>query len=389
MYFPLRLIIPLIIFFLSVLPSAGMMVLSLKEIEKNIEREAQYYLQVRAEKISTGGVYPDLAQLRNRLLMYASDNDSYAGIINNTVVRPSSFLDDSALKKRLLPLLGEDKKDYEHVAKYIMQRREYKETSLFISNSGNYALAIVPVDVSTSIESSRRDLTASLVILAQDIGGIKSTSRDDFISNAFPILLFVLVVSMVIAAGIYLYVSKRIKNIIDTTVRFAEGDLQAKVDTHGGGDELDQLAQAYNDMGRELLASQQQLLESNERIQLLLDSTAESIFGVDEYGVCIFANRTCRQVMQTSELVGQDMWGVILADDPETSSPIKYALNNQSQHAEGYVVPGSGTGIEVEYWAYPIQHDDATVGAVISFIDISNRKRAEKKLKSSQAWLSR
>ena len=45
-----------------------------------------------------------------------------------------------------------------------------------------------------------------------------------------------------------------------------------------------------------------------------------------------------------------------------------------------------GTGLPVEYGATPIRKDGALVGAVISFTDITERKRAEQRLRETEQF---
>src|SRR4029077_12109596 len=43
-----------------------------------------------------------------------------------------------------------------------------------------------------------------------------------------------------------------------------------------------------------------------------------------------------------------------------------------------------GTSFPVEFWSHPIVRDGRTLGAVITFVDITERKRAEEALRTSE-----
>ncbi len=52
------------------------------------------------------------------------------------------------------------------------------------------------------------------------------------------------------------------------------------------------------------------LEENKNQLQLILDSTAEAIYGIDLYGKCIFCNRSCMQQLRyedQSKLLGKNM----------------------------------------------------------------------------------
>jgi PAS domain S-box-containing protein len=40
----------------------------------------------------------------------------------------------------------------------------------------------------------------------------------------------------------------------------------------------------------------------------------------------------------------------------------------------------NGVAVPVEYWSYPIESDGATIGSIVTFIDITQRKQAEAEL---------
>ena len=64
----------------------------------------------------------------------------------------------------------------------------------------------------------------------------------------------------------------------------------------------------------ELRARTQELKESKEQIQLLLDSTGEAIYGLDNDGNCNFANAACLRILrykEASQLIGENMHDLI------------------------------------------------------------------------------
>ena len=137
------------------------------------------------------------------------------------------------------------------------------------------------------------------------------------------------------------------------------------------------------------------LLERGERIDLLLDSTAEGIYGIDLNGNCTFCNKACLRLLgyeRPGDLVGRNMHSLIHSKRPDGAAyPANECLISRAQersegiHSEDEVFwRADGTAFPVEYWAYPQLSGGAVVGSVASFVDVSERKRAETELKESE-----
>ncbi len=122
----------------------------------------------------------------------------------------------------------------------------------------------------------------------------------------------------------------------------------------------------------------------NERVQMLLDSTAEAIVGVDSAGTCTFANAASAHLLgydSTSELVGRHLRAIVeqhVAADHDAWPILDVLRTGASTHSADEVFRrSSGTEFPVEYWSHPIWRREAIVGAVVTFLDISERKRHE------------
>ncbi|MCU0841619.1 MAG: PAS domain S-box protein [Thiobacillaceae bacterium] len=154
---------------------------------------------------------------------------------------------------------------------------------------------------------------------------------------------------------------------------------------------------------------QQALRDSQERLRLVLDTAAEAIVGVDLDGRCIFANRSCVDLLgyaSEADLLGRNMHAVMHHTHPdgrpypkETCRVRVASLAGDSVHCDEEVHwRADGTSFPTEYWSHPIRQDGRVVGTVITFIDITERKRAEAELRRAQfiventpqeVWLAR
>jgi PAS domain S-box-containing protein len=130
------------------------------------------------------------------------------------------------------------------------------------------------------------------------------------------------------------------------------------------------------------------VLESEERIHLLLNSTSEAIYGIDTNGNCTFCNSACLRMLgyeHPNELLGKNMHLQIHAKHangiplPVEECRIFQAFQRGSgTHVDDEVLwRADGTSFPAEYWSYPQRLNGVTVGAVVTFVDITERKQAE------------
>jgi formate hydrogenlyase transcriptional activator len=146
--------------------------------------------------------------------------------------------------------------------------------------------------------------------------------------------------------------------------------------------------------------AEQPLSDSDELVRLILDSAAEAIFGCDSEGTCLFSNRAAARLLgydDPAELLGKNMHALehhTRADGtpyPIEECPIYIGFQKgQGVHRDDEVYwRKDGTSFPVEFWSHPIFRDGRTFGAVITFIDITERKEAEEALrKSEERWRS-
>lgn len=134
-----------------------------------------------------------------------------------------------------------------------------------------------------------------------------------------------------------------------------------------------------------------QLRESEARVRLLLDSTAEAIYGLDRDGLCTFANPSCLTMLgyeTTEDILGKNMHNLILHSYrdsfsfPEEKSPISQTVRKGiANHSDSHVMwRTDGRYFDVELWSHPVVKNDQTIGAMVTFVDISERKRTEEEL---------
>jgi formate hydrogenlyase transcriptional activator len=137
------------------------------------------------------------------------------------------------------------------------------------------------------------------------------------------------------------------------------------------------------------------LSESERQVRLILDSAAEAICGCDPAGTCLFANRSAARILgyaDPADLLGRNLHSLEHhtrkdgSPYPIEECPIYLGFQKgASVHRDDEVYwRKDGTSFPVEYWSHPVTQDGQTIGAVITFIDITERKQTEEALRRSE-----
>jgi two-component system, sensor histidine kinase and response regulator len=141
-----------------------------------------------------------------------------------------------------------------------------------------------------------------------------------------------------------------------------------------------------------------ELNETLSRIQLLLDSTAEAIYGIDLQGNCTFVNPSCLRMLgyqNIGQLLGKNMHDLIHHSYPDgrpmpvDECRIYRAFRERTgiHSDEEAFFRSDGTSFPVEYWSYPQIENGVVRGAVVTFNDITERREAEDKLRAGEERL--
>ncbi|MEC4890659.1 MAG: response regulator [Nitrospira sp.] len=147
----------------------------------------------------------------------------------------------------------------------------------------------------------------------------------------------------------------------------------------------------------QLKQAQEEREQLHRNIRLLLESTAEGLYGVDRDGRCTFVNPAGAAMLgyPVDELIGQPMHAMIhhSREDGSPYPPDTCALERVVLTGEGCRLSEevfwkkNRTAFPTEIDARPIYEDGALTGAVVAFTDISERKHAELALATASAIL--
>jgi PAS domain S-box-containing protein len=131
-----------------------------------------------------------------------------------------------------------------------------------------------------------------------------------------------------------------------------------------------------------------------ERLSLLLESTGEGIFGIDMDGCCVFVNRSAARQLgfPAEQIIGRNMHRLIHHTHhdgrhyPECDCPIFNAFRRglPCRIDDEVLWRADGSAFYAEYSSHPIVEDGQVQGAVVTFVDISERKFADEMLRRSK-----
>jgi diguanylate cyclase (GGDEF)-like protein/PAS domain S-box-containing protein len=214
-----------------------------------------------------------------------------------------------------------------------------------------------------------------------------------------------LLVSFMIYSVITGRLFKPMHNLLQTTDALSNGDLTKRIDI-ARSDEIGQISESFNKVAdemqflvnnlentvkertEELHKAVLTIDENKNQLQLILDSAAEAIYGIDLHGNSTFCNMSCYKILgytDQSELLGKNMhWKLHHTRRDGRPLPaeeckiIQAIQQGQGTHADDEVFwRADGTSFDVEYYSYPQVKNGEIIGAVVTFMDISDRKQKE------------
>jgi diguanylate cyclase (GGDEF)-like protein/PAS domain S-box-containing protein len=141
--------------------------------------------------------------------------------------------------------------------------------------------------------------------------------------------------------------------------------------------------------------TEETLRQSEADLRLLLNSVTEGIYGIDLQGRCTFINPSAIFLLgyqQESELLGGNIHGLIhhthIDGTPYPVDDCRLYACMQSEdtvHIDNELFwRKDGSAFQVDAWSRPTRRDGQVIGAVVTFLDISQRKAMEQQLIASE-----
>jgi len=233
------------------------------------------------------------------------------------------------------------------------------------------------------------------------------------VNESLALTLLLVLSALVISGIIYNLITNRmfrpVEDLLSAAEKLSAGDLTQRVEIVRK-DEIGRISESFNMVaGRmqylinnledavsertvELDRAYSSLEENKDHLQLILDSTAEAIFGIDLEGRCTFCNRSSLELLgyRTQEdLIGQTLHSKIhhshqggMPYHMDYCKILKSVRDGVGVTSEDEVFwKRNGTSFPVEYHSFPQVKDGRVIGAVVTFMDITERKERESKIK--------
>ena len=221
------------------------------------------------------------------------------------------------------------------------------------------------------------------------------------IGIVFVILIIIFIINQVVTRKLL----KPLHELKNVSSNIAAGDLNSRFMSKRN-DEIGDIGNSFNMVAdkmqslisnletnvaqrtAELNKTNVELIASKDSLQLILDLTAEAIFGQDLAGNCTFCNMSLVKMLgykDQSDVLGKNMHELIHHSKADKS---KLDINECKIHQSlksgvGVIVDdevfwrADGQSIMVEYRAFPQKRNDMVVGMVVTFSDITQRKSKE------------
>ncbi|QRO01709.1 PAS domain S-box protein [Archangium violaceum] len=385
---PLRITLPLVLLIFAA-------TLGLYDLRQNsrvtIQRIEEYTLQELAQRLGEKQAHlelllriRDLEQTQGELARLGTDPHIQTALLideTGTVVASTRRIELGRPARALHPEL------YTGEAEHQMEKaRRHLAASVRVTGDGGALVGYYPV-LGPPQPGMLSPSTVWLLVVERDLTTLKQQGLQQVRMGVMKRSLMIGLLAGLLWLFSYFALTRRVDRLVAATRRFAARDWETRCGLTGS-DELAQVCQAFDDMAEGLRTTQSQLEESESHVRLLLDSTAEGIIGVDPDGCSTFVNRSAVRMLgysETSELLGRDAhatWHHTRADGtpyPPSECPIIQAMKTGTPyHTEEDVLwRKDGTSFPVERWSHPMRQEGRKVGIVSTFIDITERKRAE------------
>jgi PAS domain S-box-containing protein len=201
-------------------------------------------------------------------------------------------------------------------------------------------------------------------------------------------VVLIIVIGSLLAAGLsiitMLWLRTGVKQLEDAKDTIEEQSEELSAELAKSQSLSDRLIASNDGLQRANIAAETALT----RVEQLLESTDEGIYGMDDAGLCTFINSAGARMMgyERNQLLGRNLHDVLhhhRADGspyPPEECPINNAAitGTTTRIADEVFWNAEGRAVPVEYTASSIVNDGRTVGAVIAFNDITARKRADR-----------
>ncbi|MDD5388241.1 MAG: diguanylate cyclase [Gallionellaceae bacterium] len=261
--------------------------------------------------------------------------------------------------------------------------------------SGNSDSHVITAMMSYALprrQAELRGLDRGVAYVAFDLSDAVREAQGHELTERLPELVLSLLTAALLAFLLHRLVTHPLQRLERAARAVASGDFSSRMEIGAVG-EIQGLSRAFNQMSEQLAAR----IAQAERLALrdeLLESLGEGVCGLDSRGLCIFINPAALSMLDwvREEAIGSEWFQVFRCKTTgrgATASrdcPIALTLRDgQRRESDEQFFNGAGRQFPVHLTVTPIHQAGKTVGVVLAFLGISERKRAEHALAESEA----
>ncbi|MGI6085807.1 MAG: diguanylate cyclase, partial [Acetivibrionales bacterium] len=232
------------------------------------------------------------------------------------------------------------------------------------------------------------------------------------VTNNIHMTLYISAAAVLVLLLVYYSVTrgylKPVSTLLNAAEAFSNGDLSRRVYVVRN-DEFGRISASFNNLAdkmqllvnnleaavkertEELYMANKTLEDNKKQLRLILDSAAEGIFGNDKNGNCTFCNLSSIKMLGYSreeDLIGKNIHMLIHHTKADGKPhPLDECKIQQSTregkgiHSDDDVFwKADGTPFMVEYRSYPQIENGNIIGSVVTFTDITERKKREERI---------
>ncbi|SCA56881.1 putative signal transduction protein [Candidatus Terasakiella magnetica] len=131
--------------------------------------------------------------------------------------------------------------------------------------------------------------------------------------------------------------------------------------------------------------------ETQAQFRRFIDASAEGIVALDTDGVCTFANPKAASLFKlpsTQDILGKDFHHVsghhihpLRPSQKEDCAIVQCFQDGKEHYSDNeFFKKSDGASFPVEYFASPVYEQDKLIGAIVTFVDVTDRKQRESEL---------
>jgi two-component system phosphate regulon sensor histidine kinase PhoR len=162
-----------------------------------------------------------------------------------------------------------------------------------------------------------------------------------------------------------------LRDIMDSARRFAAGDLSARSRV-SRRDEVGELARLLNASADALQRRLTESARDRGRIEAILAAMEDGVLAVDGQGTVLLANERIRRRLGAAEPLGRHYMEVVR--HPELERAVEAVLASRQRVEAEVELPGTAWAVS----ATPFPGEEGRVGAVLSFHDVTERRRLDR-----------